>query len=58
MKLQVDVTVNSPEHAYEVLDNIKHDLASGRVDGVANDYEGTPVGQFELLQPQENESAC
>jgi hypothetical protein len=54
MKLQVDVTVNSPEHAYEVLDNIKHDLASGRVDGVANDYEGTPVGQFELLQPLDN----
>jgi hypothetical protein len=53
MKLQVDATVNSPEHAYEVLNNINYMVGIGILDGVAIDGEGTTVGRFELLQPQE-----
>jgi hypothetical protein len=58
MKLQVDVNVNSPEHAFEVLEEVGNLISEGDTRGVASDSEGTPVGRFELLQPQENASAC
>jgi hypothetical protein len=50
--------VNSPEHAYEVLREVETLIADGGARGVVADMEGVEVGLFELMQPQENTSAC
>jgi hypothetical protein len=53
MKLQIDVDVRSPEHAYEVLEEVASLIDQGETNGAAADMEGVPVGRFELFGPSD-----
>jgi hypothetical protein len=57
MKLQVDVTVEDTTEALVALQDLQAMIEDGMTRGqvFAND---DVVGRFELLQPQENASAC
>jgi hypothetical protein len=58
MKLQIDVTVENMDDVFNALDEIGGALADGERHGDVYLGEAGVVGLFELLQPQENTSAC